>query len=122
MYQKVTRIYELVEGELKEVAPKSRIMDDLLAISVTDNLQINLKPRTNATYQEITLVGFNMVMKALATGGNVEEVFFPLKEGITLATCPLGGDKFTEQTDDVSINQIDPFIDDIKGVIQFHHQ
>ena len=122
MYQKVARIYELVEGELKEVAPKSRIMDDLLAISVTDNLQINLKPRTNATYQEITLVGFNMVMKALATGGNVEEVFFPLKEFITLATCPLGGDKFTEQTDDVSINQIDQFIDDIKGVIQFHHQ
>ena len=120
MYQKVTQLYELIEGEIKEVAPRTRIMEDMLAVSITDNLQLNLKPRTDTTYQQIKLIGFNAITKALATGGNVEEVYFPLKEGILLATCPLGEDKFEENTDAVSLNQIEAVVDEIKGVIQFH--
>lgn len=120
MFQKITRIYELMEGELKSVAPKTKIMEDLFAVSVNDQMQLNLRPKVEAGVTELNLCGFNLVTKALATGGNVEEVLIPLKPSVVLGTRRLGDDNFVESTDDVSLTQINNFIDELKGVIEFH--
>lgn len=120
MFQKITRIYELMEGELKTVAPKTRIMEELLAISVNDKMQLNLRPKVEVNNTELNLCGFNIVAKALATGGDVEEVMLPLKPSIVLGTRNLGDENFVENTDDVSLTQINDFVDELKGVIEFH--
>ena len=121
MYQKINKMYEAIDEEIKDVAQKTRITEDLYVVKIGDDLQINLLPKFDCDYNSMRLVSFLMELKSLSTGNTIEEVRIPLSQSILISkVSDTNAQQLEENTEDVPLNQFENVVEDLKGVIQYH--